>query len=607
MAMRGRIRQDDIEELRRKASIVDVASDYMKVRKAGRLFKALCPFHTEKTPSFSIDPAKSLWYCFGCNRGGDVFNLLEGLEGLSFAESAERLARRFGLDLQYERLTPAQKEAAGKRGRLMDAHRAAIEHYRAALFGPEGREAVDYLKGRGFSRETVEEFGVGLALKRRDDLTRALLKVGFRADDLVEAGLAVRTEEGAPVDRFRGRIVFPIHDLTGNPVGFGARRLADAGEGPKYLNSPESPIYRKGSVLYALDKAKSEIVKSGRALVVEGYTDVMALHQVGQREVVATCGTAIGEGHFSTLRRFTTDVVLALDSDEAGLAAAERAFELVQDVQIEVRMLVLPGGKDPAEFVIESGAEAFRAHLEKSEPLFKYRLEREVARFLPTGDPARTDPERRGRAARALVPILGRIRMEDVQRQYTASFAERLGVADHVLFNELESFRRTGTVAPRTDARRFAPHARVEREAIKLALQYPDVAEQYLLETKPEDFAAPTHRSIWAQILAGVTDAAGLVARLGDARASKMVTELAMEPPEGVEPGADEIPGRLPQEIFSRLKEFSLGRQIEEVKARLQRLNPIEHSEEYESLARELFALEGTRRRMAMALREGEP
>ncbi|MGH7338536.1 MAG: DNA primase, partial [Myxococcota bacterium] len=337
----------------------------MQVKRAGRLFKALCPFHQEKTPSFSIDPAKSLYYCFGCSEGGDVISLVQKLENLSFVETVERIARRVGVDIHYEQLSAADRAAQKRRFRLIDAHRAAVEHYHAALLGSDqAADARTYLKGRGFDREVAQEFQIGFSLPRWDDLSRALLGKGFGEQELVDAGLASRTQEGGIVDRFRGRIMFPILDVTGDPVAFGARRLRDDDEGPKYLNSAESPIYAKAKVLYALSWAKNEIVKGGRALLVEGYTDVIALHRAGIKEAVATCGTALGLEHLRTLQRFTQHVVLSLDSDEAGGKAAERTYDqLIGDAQamgLQVQVVLMSAGDDPADAVARDGAEAFR-------------------------------------------------------------------------------------------------------------------------------------------------------------------------------------------------------------------------------------------------------
>lgn len=605
--MAGRISDQDMEELRRKASLADVAADYMRLRKSGPRLVARCPFHSEKTPSFTIDPAKNLYHCFGCSKGGDVFSLLMELEGLSFIEAAERLAGRFGVEIHYEQMSASERAASGRRGRLIEAHREAVAHYQRALFAPEGTEVREYLKGRGFSKQTVDDFQLGFSPRRRDDLARHLLRKGFREDELVEAGLALRSDAGPLIDRFRGRVMFPIHDLTGNPVGFGARRLADAGDGPKYLNSAESPIYKKGSVLYALDRAKAEIVRSGRVIIVEGYTDVMALHQAGVREAIATCGTAFAADHFGVLRRFTDVAVFAFDSDEAGQAAADRSFEQVQESEVDARILVVPQGKDPAEFVADQGGEAFRALAEGAEPLFRYRLEREIVKFVPRGaDPAQAiSPERRPKAVLAAIPILLRIRREDVRNAYASHLAQRLAIDPAVVFHELAQVSASRRVDVRASERRLTPQARKEREAIKIALQYPDMARPYFDELGEDDFSVPAHRVTWAAIRKGIRDPNVIASSAPDARTREVITALHVEAPEGVEPGAESISQRLAEEIFSRMKEFAIARKIEQARGELQRMNPEKDRATYDAKFRELVALEGSKRRMAVALQEG--
>jgi DNA primase len=596
--MSGRIRDEDIEEVRDKASLVEVAAEHLQLKKAGRLYKALCPFHTEKTPSFTIDPAKNLYFCHGCQKGGNVFNFLMELETISFAEAVERAAQKAGVTLHYERSSAADGAAAAKRKRLVETHRAAVEHYHGLLrSSDEAKAARAYLRRRGFTKETVEHFSLGFSSPKWDDLVKTLSKKGFSLAELVEAGLGSRTERGTVVDRFRGRLMFPIHDLTGQPIAFGARKLdATPGEGPKYLNSAESPIYKKGNVLYALHLAKSEIVKVDRALAVEGYTDVIALHQAGVREAVATCGTALGLEHFRLLRRFSEKAVLAFDSDAAGKAAAERAFEHVQQAGIEAHVLVLPDGRDPADLVLERGeeaGEAARALAEAALPIIEYRLDREAARF----DVSR--PEGQSRALRSCLPILASVEDEVVREKYAGWLSERIRVQPHDVFVSLGRMLATGEAPAPSDLKRVTRHAKIEREALKIALQFPDVGGGNGVE--PDDFSVQAYRRIWAAMADGETDVETLSARLTDGTDRRMLTALAMEPREGIE--ANE---RVASEIFSRVKELSLARKIEELKSRLQKINPIKQRREYDSLFEELMSLEGARRRVSVAGLDGD-
>src|SRR5439155_2964039 len=327
----GRIRQDDIEAVRERTDIVKVVSQYLPLRKDGHdSLVGLCPFHTEKTPSFSVSPTKQVYYCFGCQAGGDAVRFLRDVENLTFTEVVERLAREAGITLRYEAESPGERRAQSRRQTLHRANQEAADLYHRTLL--EAREAADaraYLAGRGFDRDAVDQFQIGYAPGRPDFLLRRLSS-RFGSDVLVEAGLALKDGSGAVRDRFLGRITFPVHDLSGQAVGVGARLLpspsaagsAPAGPGappqPKYLNSPETPVYRKGKVLYNLNRAKAAVTRSGQAVVVEGYTDVIALVRAGVETAVATCGTALGEEHFQLLSRFAQRVVLAFDSDEAG-------------------------------------------------------------------------------------------------------------------------------------------------------------------------------------------------------------------------------------------------------------------------------------------------
>ena len=593
----GRIRDADLEEVRRRASIVEVASDYMQVKRAGRLFKALCPFHQEKTPSFSIDPAKNLYHCFGCGEGGDVIRLVEKLENLTFVETIERLARRVGVDIRYEQLSAIDRAAQKRRFRLIDAHRAAVEHYhRALLEAPDAADARAYLKGRGFDRVVAEEFQIGFSVPRWEDLSGALRAQGFNEQELVDAGLASRTQEGRIVDRFRGRIMFPIFDITGDPVAFGARRLREDDEGPKYLNSAESPIYSKAKVLYGLHWAKNEIVKGARALLVEGYTDVIALHRAGIKEAVATCGTALGLEHLRTLQRFTQHVVLSLDSDEAGGKAAERTYDqLIGDAQamgLQVQVVLMTPGDDPADAVARDGAEAFRGLIDGAVPLLEFVLQREAQRYKVG------DPEVRARALASGLRILARTESGVVRNEYARRLSDWIRVDPNIIHVELERVLRSGAPPTATSAavlKRSSAQVRLEREAMKVAIQHPTMVKQLLEDVAPDTFSVPTHRAIWTALTGGADPDA--LADVLDGEAAAVYRELA------VGEIAGEATERLVEDIFRRLKEFVVTRQTEDLKAQLQRLNPTTDPDGYEALFADLIELEKQKRRLS---EEGE-
>ncbi|HJT38453.1 MAG TPA: DNA primase, partial [Actinomycetota bacterium] len=473
MRAAGRIRDADLEEVRRRANLVEVASQYMNVRKAGRLYKALCPFHSEKTPSFSLDPAKGLWHCFGCGEGGDTIRLIEKIENLSFVEAVERLAQLTGVDLQYEQLSSADRAAHRRRARLVDAHREAAAYYHETLKrAPEASDARTYLlQKRGFTKETLEEFQVGFSLPKWDALVSHLKAKGFGEQEIADAGLGARRQDGGLVDRFRGRVMFPIHDVAGDPVAFGARKMGDE-DGPKYLNSAESPIYKKSQVLYALNRAKGEIVKTARGLIVEGYTDVIALHQAGIRAAVATGGTALGLEHLRGLQRFTQDVVLSLDADEAGQLAAERTYDQLigeaQQMGITLRVVVMPPGDDPADSVAKAGADGFLALVDGAVALLEFVLKREADRYSVG------DGEVQARALAACLRLLAKTENPVIREEAVRRLSGWINVDPPIIFVELEKVMRTGTTTRATTGtilRRASGQVRLEREALRLALQ----------------------------------------------------------------------------------------------------------------------------------------
>jgi DNA primase len=595
--MKGRIREADLEEVRRRSSIVDVAAEYMQLRKAGSgRFKALCPFHQEKTPSFSIDAGKNVAHCFGCGKGGDVIWLVRELEGLTFVEAVERLADKTGVQLTYEAVSPAQQQAFGKKQRLIAAHREALAFYHDLLMNSaDGKAAREYLKTRGLTRETVEGFSLGWAPgpPKWDDLSKHLIKKRFSEAELVEAGLAQRSERGGVRDRFLGRVMFPTFDLSGDPVAFGGRVLGDGT--PKYLNSAETPIFTKGRMMYGLNWAKKSIAASGKTIVVEGYMDVIGLHQAGVSEAVATNGTALSAEHFQLLRRFAPQAVVAFDSDAAGASAVERAFDAALTSLLDVRVLIVPEGKDPAEFVAARSGDDFRALTMSAPPMAEFRLRREIARF------DLSDPDGRARAVRACIPIVAQIKDEVMRRDYTGRVADWTKQDPNVVF--LEVGRALGDRSARSapQIRRTSAQVRLERDLLKVALQYPEAIDEYLDGLDEELFSVPAHKAIWHEVLEG-GDAAAITGRLADEGIRETVRALLMEQIE-VEPEPDGMPPRAyVGDIATRMKDFALRKLIDEKKRFLQKLNPIDNEQQYKELYAELIRLEGEIRRLS----EGE-
>ena len=610
--MAGRIRAEDIEAVRERTDIVQVVSAYLQLKKAGRdSLVGLCPFHAEKTPSFSVSPAKQLYHCHGCDEGGTVFTFLQKLENLSFPEAVERLASAAGITLRYEGQTSADRKSTGHRQALHRAIGEAARLYNRLLNeGREGADAREYLTSRGIGAESIERFGIGYSPGYPDYLLKRLSR-SYSPELLVEAGLVSKDDQGNLRDRFRGRVMFPIHDLSGSAVGFGGRLLAGAHAPPnaaKYVNSPETPVYRKGSLLYNLHRAKADVSRTGRAFLVEGYTDVIALDRAGLGGAVATCGTALGEDHIRLLARFAQSVILAFDSDEAGARAAERAFPFFEQYPVELAVLILPEGLDPADFVLsraERAEEELAELAERATPLLEYMVDRHlVGKDLST-------PEGQTRAARTVVEqVLVRIKDPVLQEKYAVITADKVGrttVSETAVLLELQRLQggpNSFGVEEDRVARRLPPWQKVEREALKLLVQAPELCAGRMTELGPDRFATPGYRAAFELIKEASGRAASptaLVAMAQDRargeQLGKLLAAVSVEPPETV----GELSGGYVDQVFLRLEEFSLKRQADEIKKQLERLNPLKSSQEYDALYERFVKLEGARRRIRAA------
>src|SRR6201999_786514 len=379
--MAGRIRDEDIAAVRERSPIDDVIGEYLQLRSAGGdSLKGLCPFHDEKTPSFNVTPARGLFYCFSCDEGGDPIKIVQQIDSLSFREAAERLAGLAGIDLRYEQggYVPGQEQS--QRRRLIDAHKAAAAFYADRLSAPDAAPARAFLADRGFELADIERFGVGYSPKAWEDLTRHLRGRGFTEAELIAAGLSREGNRGAR-DPFRGRVMWPIRDLSGDVSAFGARKLDPDGDGPKYLNTPETPLFHKSTVLYGADLAKREISHRRQAVIVEGYTDVMACHLAGVPTAVATCGTSFGDDHIKVLRRLVMDtdgatgeVIFTFDGDAAGQKAALRAFGMEGRFVTQTFVTVQPDGLDPCDLRLKQGDAAVRDLVARRVPLFEFAI-----------------------------------------------------------------------------------------------------------------------------------------------------------------------------------------------------------------------------------------
>ncbi|NLP85511.1 DNA primase [Microbacterium sp. CFH 90308] len=440
--MAGRIRQADVDEVKARTNIADIIGERVALKSAGvGSLKGLCPFHDERSPSFNVRPQAGFYHCFGCGESGDVYSFLRAMDHVTFTEAVERLAGRLGFTLHYED-GGAAPETAG-RSRLYAANAAAAEYFRAQLATPEADAARSFLGQRGFDAGAAAHFGVGYAPKGWSNMHGALRKLGFSDEELSAAGLVSQGQRGV-YDRFRGRVVWPIRDVTGQVIGFGARRLYDDDNGPKYLNTPETTIYKKAQVLYGLDLAKRDISREHRVVVVEGYTDVMACHLAGITTAIATCGTAFGSDHITVLRRVMGDdstageVVFTFDPDAAGQKAALRAFADAKRFNAQTYVATGPEGLDPCDLRLARGDGAVRALMDAKVPMVEFVLDQRVSGF----DLASV--EGRVGALRSAAPVVAELRDPLLQPEYVRVLARRLGMDTEAVRREVGRVGRGG-------------------------------------------------------------------------------------------------------------------------------------------------------------------
>ncbi|MCX7832012.1 MAG: DNA primase [Actinobacteria bacterium] len=423
--------EKDIQEIKNRINIVDLASQYTSLKSSGRRLRGLCPFHTEKTPSFYIDPEKQLYHCFGCGAGGDIFDFVMDMEKMSFNEAVEYLADRAGVTLTRISGKPKFSE----REEVLKSLERATELYRIYLLkSPEGKKAIEYLLGRNITLSSIKEFEIGLSPSDEKIITKKLISEGFKEKHLIESGIAIKTSHGL-IDRFRGRIIFPIRDIKNNVVGFGGRQFLSGD--PKYLNTPETNFFKKSSLLYNLNRAKKYIAESNKVIIVEGYTDVIALHQAGIPFVVATLGTALTDIHLNILSRFTENIYLAFDSDAAGQKAAERGIELIpKSTKLNIKVIIVPEGKDPAEFVSHYGREKAREIIEKlileAETLEDFVLTKRLSEFDIT------NPKEKRAAAEKVAEILKLIDDPIIREEYIKKYANYLSVEESLLRSKIK-------------------------------------------------------------------------------------------------------------------------------------------------------------------------
>ncbi len=625
----GRINDEDIAAVRERARIDEVVGSYVNLRPAGGgSLKGLCPFHDEKTPSFQVTPSRGFFYCFGaCGEGGDVFDFLQKIENLSFTEAVERLADRVGIQLRYTDDGGPRVEP-GKRTRLLEVMRLAAEFFEDQLGAREAIEGRRFLSQRGFDRSAAEHFGVGYAPSDGRALLRHLRGRGFADADIVAAGLA--RENGW--DFFQGRLLWPIRDSGKQTIGFGARRLSDADRLPaKYINTPETLLYKKSQVLYGLELARTAIGKKSQAVIVEGYTDVMAAHLSGVETAVASCGTAFGEDHARLLRRmmgnhdaFRGEVIFTFDGDAAGQAAALKVFSLDSSFVAQTYVAVEPTGLDPCDLRLQHGEAAVRELVARRVPLYRFVMSNILGQY----DLDRADG--RLAALRATAPLVASIRDHALVGEYLREVAGQLGMDIEEVRREVgrvvsRSRRSTGGPGPNQPARPEAdgdaqaqerrspkpvlpdPHDRlllIERETAKLLIQAPHLFGPDRDGLGMDDFTHPAYAAVFTSIeKAAATEAPAdgpgeWVHAVSAASESdpirSLVAALAVERiPVSGEPSV-----RYATASSAKLQLLTCMRQIAELKSRLQRTNPVEHGTAHRRMFAELLALETRRQEL---------
>ncbi|OBF96203.1 DNA primase [Mycobacterium sp. 852002-51152_SCH6134967] len=630
--MAGRIPDRDIAAIRDQVRIEEVVGDYVQLRRAGAdSLKGLCPFHDEKSPSFHVRPNHGHFHCFGCGEGGDVYAFVQKIEHVNFVESVELLADRVGYTITYTgaSTTNVQRDR-GSRSRLLAANAAAQEFYATTLESDEAAPARQYLIERNFDGQAAKRFGCGFAPSGWDTLTKHLLRKGFEFKELEAAGLSREGKRG-PMDRFHRRLLWPIRASGGEVIGFGARRIFD--DDPmeaKYVNTPETVLYKKSSVLFGLDLAKRDIAKGHQAVVVEGYTDVMAMHLAGVTTAVASCGTAFGDEHLSMLRRlmmddnfFRGELIYVFDGDAAGRAAAIKAFEGEQNLAGQSFVAVASedklAGMDPCDIRLHFGDGALRDLVARRTPLFEFAIRTALAEH------DLDSAEGRVSALRRCVPMVARIKEPMLRDEYARRLTGWVGWADEaqVLARVREEAQKRGM--PERGARRRAaseqaqprrsrtpdpgsrpdpadPTLWPQREALKAALQYPALAGPVFDSLTVESFTHPGYAAVRSAIDAAGGTSTGqsgaewietIRTHTATPAAASLVNELGVE---AINVDDDERLPRYIGGVLARLQEVWVGRQIAEVKSKLQRMSPVEQGDEYHALFGDLVAMEAYRR-----------
>ncbi|HCX89518.1 MAG TPA: DNA primase [Deltaproteobacteria bacterium] len=520
------IPDDKLEEIKDRVSIVEVISDYVSLKKAGKNYKGLCPFHSEKTPSFMVNEEKQIFHCFGCNTGGNVFNFLMKMDRLSFPEAARGLARRYGIDLPKIKISEADKEENLKREWLFELNELAASYYHNLLINEkEGKEAREYLRQRGIGNDVIIDHRVGYAQNSWDGLLKFLLKKGVPLSRVSEVGLIIPKKAQGFYDRFRGRMIFPIININGKVIGFGGRVLDNTL--PKYLNSPESSIYNKSNSLYGLKVAKDFIRSEDKVIVVEGYFDLLSLNQYGIKNVAATLGTSLTTGHIRILRRYTNNIITVFDADEAGEKAAARSLDILLKHGASPKIAVLPSGFDPDSFVKKVGEEGFKEIIAGSMPLIEFAINEVIKRHDASS------VEGKVKIIEDVTPILAKIENKIERDIYIQRVSNRLGIKEDTIVSQLRKTKKGGSVLQEKGVQ-FMDEDIVEKLLLKLMLLNNEVVHKIQEEAIIEEFVNKQYKEIGLLLLEefnrqGRIDSGKVINCLEDENSKSLISQLSIE------------------------------------------------------------------------------
>ena len=554
-----------IEDIRIAADVHDVVSGYVSLKKKGQNYFGLCPFHNEKTPSFSVNTQKQIFHCFGCGEGGNSISFIMKVESLSFVESAKYLAKRFNIEIPESKETEAAEKAKLD---LYNVNRFATDFFKKYLWENQGKDALEYLKKRDFGEEIIQEYELGFAPSSWDGLIKAAIKFGFSIDQLKAVGLVIPNKKGGYYDRFRERIIFPIHNLSGLISGFGGRILKDQPNSPKYINSPETSIYQKSRVLYGLFQNRESIRKKEKSLLVEGYADVMGLAQAGIRNAVASSGTSLTTEQARLLLRYSPNSVILYDGDLAGANAALRGVDILLQEGVQVRVTVLPQGSDPDSFIKEEGKDALMELIQKSRELIDFKIY-----AYSSAKPLKT-PQQLAELVNLLAESVADIHDEVVRNLYIQEIAKKLNLSETVVFRAVSKKkrfkRRADEPVPVPKKENVSLRFQTERELIEISMRFPQMIAPIYEHLNLDEIKFAEHKHILSQIYdqfvnTGKIDQQNVLDFVEDGKLQKFIVN-AMVKEEELKAN---ILRKWTNDCLRNIKIYNLRDQVEEIRTQL--------------------------------------